>query len=325
MTPIETLWQTIRHEAEDDRHSEGEFRLIRIDPNHPFEIYAGVHANGPVLLAIGVTQRPPAIDADTGALGYFRHQRAGGSWLMALRLSGSGLEQVFGRLCQDLIDTAAHVATETALVSLFRDRLLLWKRLFRDGNAGLLEKFQIKGLIAELLSLESFISSHPDDPCLPVIAWIGPCGGDQDFLFSNQAVEVKAVSPGSEKVSIASAAQLDASVPLELRVHVLREASPSEAGAITLPVLVSRIESLIADRSDALHIYRDKLLEAGYVENEYYQSIAYTLMDIRRYDVSKSFPKIVNSALPEAIPDVTYSILFSSIVPYLIAENCHAT
>lgn len=67
---------------------------------------------------------------------------------------GLDLEQVFGRLCQDLIDAAAKVATEAALVSLFRERLLLWKRLFRDGGSGFLQKFQIKGLIAELLALD---------------------------------------------------------------------------------------------------------------------------------------------------------------------------
>lgn len=325
MTPIEMLWRKIRQQDAGRRIPDGEFTLVRIDPNHPFEMYAGVYGNGSVMLAIGVAARPPVVDAaDTGALGYFRQQRAGGSWLMALRLSGFGLEQVFGRLCQDLVDAAVHVATETALVSLFRERLLLWKRLFKDGNAGLLQKFQIKGLIAELLCLESFVIECRDDPRLPVAAWMGPAGAAQDFLFSDRAVEVKAISPGADKVGIASADQLEADVPIELHVYTLREASPAEADAITLPVLAARIEHLLADSPDALNAYRDKLLEAGYVEHEHYQSVAYTLMDTRRYHVRDDFPKIVRSGLSEAIPDVTYSILLSFISQYLIEENCHA-
>lgn len=324
MTRIESLWQAIRHEAAGNRISEGEFRLVRVDSQHPFEIYAGVDGAGSVMLAMGVSARPPVIDADTGALNYIRTQRAGGTWIMALRLAGSDLEQVFGRLCQDLIDAAAHVATEAALVSLFRERLLLWKRLFRDGGSGLLQKFQIKGLIAELLALEAFMVPHTDDPAVPVISWVGPAGADQDFLFADCAVEIKAVSPGSEKVGIASAGQLCADVPLELHLYILRESSPSEAGAISLPALASRIEQRLSDRPDALHAYRSKLMEAGYVEHDFYQSVAFTLMETRRYAVCDDFPRLVRPGLSEAIADVTYSILLSSIAPFQILENSDA-
>lgn len=324
MTRIESLWQEIRKEAAGSRISEGEFRLVRVDSQHPFEIYAGVDGAGSVMLAVGVRARPPVMDADTGALNYIRTQRAGGTWIMALRLAGSDLEQVFGRLCQDLIDAAAKVATEAALVSLFRERLLLWKRLFRDGGSGFLQKFQIKGLIAELLALEAFIVSHTDDPALPVMSWVGPAGADQDFLFAGRAVEIKAVSPGAEKVGIASAGQLYADVPLELHLYVLRESSSSEAGAISLPVIASRVEQRLADRPDALHAYRSKLIEAGYVEHDHYQSVAFTLMETRRYTVCDDFPRLVRPGLPEAIADLTYSILISSIVPFQILESSDA-
>lgn len=324
MTQIESLWQTIRKEATGSRISEGEFRLVRVDSQHPFEIYAGVDCAGSVMLAVGVRTRPPVIDADTGALNYIRAQRAGGTWIMALRLAGSDLEQVFGRLCQDLIDAAAKVATEAALVSLFKERLLLWKRLFRDGGSGLLQKFQIKGLIAELLALEAFILRNSDNPGLPVMSWVGPAGADQDFLFTDRAVEIKAISPGAEKVSIASAGQLCTEVPLELHLYVLRETSSSEAGAISLPVIVSRIEQLLADQPNALHAYRSKLIEARYIELDHYQNVAFTLMEIRRYTVCDNFPRLVKPEVPEAVVDVTYSILISSIAPFRILESSDA-
>lgn len=324
LTRIESLWQAIRQEAAGNRISEGEFRLVRIDSQHPFEIYAGVDGAGSVMLAVGVSTRPPVMDAGTGALNYIRTQRAGGTWIMALRLVSSDLEQVFGRLCQDLIDAAAKVATEAALVSLFRERLLLWKRLFRDGVLGFLQKFQIKGLIAELLALEAFIVSHTDDPALPVMSWIGPAGADQDFLFTDLAVEIKAISPGAGKVSIASAGQLYTDVPLELHLYVLRESSSSEAGAISLPVITSRIEQWLIDRPNALQAYRLKLIEAGYVEHDYYQNVVFTLMETKRYAVRNDFPRLVRPGLPDAIADVTYSILISSIAPFQIPESTDA-
>lgn len=324
MTRIEELWQSIRRDAATGPASEDGWRLVRVDPHHPFDIYAGIDGSGSAMMAIGTSSRPPSIDADTGSLGYIRLQRAAGRWIMGLRLEGRGLEGVFGRLCQDLTDAAAGVATEAALVSLFRERLLLWKRLFRDGGTGLLQKFQIKGLIAELLALEDMIRSHPADPLLPILSWTGPGGTSQDFVYASSAVEVKAVSPAAEIVSISSAGQLDAPVPLTLRVCVLREASPSEPGALTLPRLVSRVENCIAGVQQACSIFREKVLEAGYVEHEYYQTVAFTLLETQHYAVCEGFPRLVPTDLPAGIPDITYSIRLSSIERFQILENHNA-
>lgn len=321
MTRIEELWQSIRRDAVAGPVSENGWRLVRVDPLHPFDIYAGVDGSGSAMLAIGTSTRPPAVDADTGSLGYIRLQRAAGRWIMGLKLAGAGLEGVFGRLCQDLADAAAGVATEAALVSLFRERLLLWKRLFRDGESGLLQKFQIKGLIAELLALEDMISSHPADPLLPVLSWTGPGGTSQDFLYASSAVEVKAVSPAAETVSISSARQLDAPVPLTLRLSVLREASPSELGALTLPRLVARVEHCLAGVQHACLTFREKLLEAGYVEHEYYQTVAFTLLETQYYAVREGFPRLVPANLPAGISDVTYTVRLSSIEEFQIPEN----
>lgn len=320
MTRIEELWQSIRQEPV----PEDGWRMVRIDPSHPFDIYAGVDSTGSAVLAIGTSMRPPAVNADTGALSYIRLQRASGRWIMGLRLAGPVLEEVFGRLCQDLADSAAGVTTETALMSLFCERLQLWKRLFKDGGTGLLQKFQIKGLIAELLVLEDFIRLYPADPLLPVVSWTGPSGTSQDFLFAHQAVEVKAVAPGANAVSVSSAEQLDASVPLALRVWVLREGSPSEPKALTLPLLTTRIEQQLSGFPGATTAFRDKLLEAGYVEHEHYQTIAFTPLKTRQYEVRDGFPRLVQANLPTGIPDVTYTILFSSIETFQIPEDSDA-
>ncbi|MDR5671299.1 PD-(D/E)XK motif protein, partial [Burkholderia cenocepacia] len=146
------------------------------------------------------------------------------------------------------------------------------------GTSGLLQNFQVKGLIAELLALEMFMVHHPEDPTMPLMSWVGPSGTDQDFLFANRAVEIKAVSPAADKVCIASTEQLYAEVPLELHVYVLRESSPTEVGAISLPVLANRIEQRLAEQPDALNTFRSKLIEAGYVEHDHYQGVSFTLM-----------------------------------------------
>lgn len=324
MTRIESLWQSIRKEAAESRINEGECRLVRIDTQHPFEIYSGVDGAGSVMLAVCVNLRPPAIDANTNALNYIRTQRAGGAWLMALCLASPDLEQVFGRLCQDLIDVAVHMPTEAALVTLFRERFLLWKRLFQDSSSGLLQKFQIKGLIAELLELERIIDHNQTDPCIALISWVGPSGADQDFMFADGAIEVKSVSPSAEKVNITSAMQLNTEVPLELHLYILRESSSAEMDAINLPILVNRIEQRFSQQPDALKIYRSKLIEAGYVEHDYYLGVSFTLMELRRYNVCENFPRLIKSELHYALTDITYSIVLTSIAQFQIPEKPNA-
>lgn len=324
MTKIEGIWKAIRDEASTSSLTYDGWKLLRLDPDHPFDIYAAIDENGLAILAIGTSATPPFIDGDTGALDYIRFQRSGGRWLMGLRLAGEGLEGVFGRLCQDLADAASEVASEAALVALFRERLILWRRLFRDSGNGLLQKFQIKGLIGELLALEEFIRVHSDEPLLSVMAWTGPGRTSQDFLFSDHAVEVKTVSANAVAVSISSAAQLDCLVPLALRTYVLRDASVEEAGAITLPLLVARIEQLLAFSLGGVAVFREKLLESGYVEHEYYRSVAYSPIETRLYNVGAAFPRIIPTSLPMGIPDVSYSILFSALEKFRVLETQNA-
>ncbi len=106
MTRIEELWQEAIRQAGLKPIELNGYRLTRMALNSRFDIYAGVDASCFVLLAIGIHARPPNIATESSSLDYFRQQRQDGSWLMVLRLRQNGLESVFGRLCQDLIDAA---------------------------------------------------------------------------------------------------------------------------------------------------------------------------------------------------------------------------
>jgi hypothetical protein len=318
-TQIETVWNCIRQESAEVPIRKGEFQLIRLDPECRFDIFAGIDGSGYVMLAIGVTAHPPVIDVET-PLDYFRQQRTGGGWLMVLRLTNSGLDQVFGRLCQDLVDAAVSVSTQTALITLFRERLILWKRLFQGENSLLLQNHQIKGLIAELLALEFFITGQRYSMTECVVAWNGPVGGDQDFLFCENAVEVKAISPYADRVGISSVGQLDAAVSMELWVYTLKESARSESGCVSLTDLARRIEHLLAGCPDALAVFRQRLLAAGYVEHEHYEFVVFTVMNIKQYEVTEGFPRICAATVSEGISDISYSILLSSITSFIL-EN----
>lgn len=303
----------------------GGFRLLRLDPEYPFSIFAGVDDSGNVLLAIGVDSRPPNINVGTQALDYFRQQRAGGSWLMVLRLIRSGLDPVFGRLCQDLVDAAASVPSQAALIKLFSERLLLWQKLFQHGNSGCLDKHQIKGLMAELLSLEYLLTEKPDTMTETAMAWTGPLGADQDFIFGDRAIEIKAISPSSDKVSISSVGQLEALVPMELWIYVLRESSSGENDCICLIELTTRIESQLSGCPEGLSIFRERLLTVGYIEQEFYESACFNLMATNKYSISEGFPRLTGVGVPLGVSDISYSISLPAIDSFNIElEAGHA-
>lgn len=326
MTRTEEIWKSLRSGTDGGPAPAGDgWQLVRIDPQHPFDIYAGIDGGGAAVFALSVSVRPPSITDGSEALTYFTMPRAGGRSLMGLRLGGAALESVFGRLCQDLADAAAGVGTEAALVTLFRARLKLWKRLFRDGSQGLLKKHQIRELVAELLALGDLVDASPDQPLQPVTCWKVP-GSAQDFVFPDRALEVASVAPGADTVAIASVLQLDAPVPgpLTLRVCVLRDSALGDPGALTLPLLVSRTEQILDGVPGARAALCDRLLAAGYVEHEYYRSIAFVPLGTQDHAVRDGFPRLVRATLPAGIPDATYTILLSSIEAFQIPEHLHA-
>ncbi|NUT60038.1 PD-(D/E)XK motif protein [Herbaspirillum sp. C9C3] len=318
MTPIEALWNKLQQDALLEPLRESNCRLLKIENTSAFDTFAGIDSSGFAIVAFSCRTKPPAIDFETGALDYFRQGRLNGQWLMALRLKNESLRQVFGRLCQDLIDESHHVLTEAGLISLFRERLVLWKRLFGNSDDGLLKSYQIKGLLGELLALENFNSEFPDAPHALIMAWTGPEGGDQDFHFPEHAVEIKSISPFAEEITISSAAQLDCTLPLELHLYFLKECAQEEPGAISLAQQVVRIENIVHSSPEALRAFRQKLLSVGYVENPYYQTVTFVPVEARRFAVTDQFPKVVDDMLPIGVVHLSYGLSLASIAPYQI-------
>ncbi len=316
MTKIEELWRDALQQAGNKPIEANGFRLIRMAPESRFDIYAGVDSSSFVLLATGIHARPPNIATDSSSLDYFRQQRKDGSWLMVLRLRQNGLETVFGRLCQDLADAAEGVPDEKALVGLFRERLNLWRKLFQHGGSGFLQPHEIKGLIAEMLVLELLIRDGERDVYETVSGWIGPLRADQDFMYSDRAIEVKAIGPGAESISISSLEQLGCAVPMDLILATLRPATPGEVGAIGLNALAARIEGMIAESPEALNIFKERLLEARYVEHEFYETVLFEPTSIAAYSVRDTFPKLVRDMVPAGIVGASYSIGIDSIADF---------
>ncbi len=69
---------------------------------------------------------------------------------------------------------------------------------------------------------------------------------------------------------------------------------------------------------NALNIFKAKVLESGYVENEYYKDICFKVTDLLKFAVAENFPKFKRELVPSGILDATYSISLSAISNFRI-------
>lgn len=306
---LHEAWNSAASRQSQAPASAGGQYVYRTDKASRIGTFAGVDPEGSLLFAVETTQTPPHLDLRSDAIDYFRQERAElGSWLLFLRLKRGELRDVFARLCQDLIHSLTSATNDQEVTAAVVSRIRLWQQLFELRPSGILAPHQVKGLTAELLYMLRQLESGSREADEVVSAWLGPTRCDQDFVFSSESVEVKAIGPSSELVSINSLQQLQSERPLFLSIWTLRQAAPTELAACTLNGLVLRIEGFLHTAPSALMAFRDRLLSAGYVHSSTYDTIAFEPLDEETFSVSGDFPRLVESDVPLGVSSATYTL-----------------
>jgi hypothetical protein len=294
MTLIETLWAAIAESSV----SKGAFRLL--DEAHPLDLYAGFDQDNCRVLML-VTQLPPEEIPATGAVEVTVNLRSDGNYAVLFRLARTELNELFGRLCQDLVDATRTAKKEDGAKALFQ-RLNRWRRLLEPGRVGLSDS-ELRGLYGELWFLRTI--AIPAYGAIDAInGWNGPRGAPQDFQLGSGLVEVKAILPGIHSVSISSAEQLEnGASPLQLAVVSLH---PSKE--LSLPGLIENIRQELEGSLGGLSEFELRLAEAGYADRPEYERIRFSVDQIRFYLVSEGFPRIMSSQIPSGISRLTYDL-----------------
>lgn len=77
--------------------------------------------------------------------------------------------------------------------------------------------------------------------------------------------------------------------------------------------VVTRLESYISSSSQALAAFKDRILEAGFVEQEYYDTICFEPVGKKLFDVGEGFPRLTAESVAEGITKAGYQISVVSI------------
>jgi len=299
MTRIELLWAAVADQAREHQ------AFLRVDDEHPLDLYAGIDHDGRRVLLL-VTDREPLHLPPPGAVEVIVHTREDGAWAIIVQLARADLAELFGRLCQDLVETTRG-ATKHEGAAILLQRLQRWRRLLEPRHERVLSEQELRGLIGELWVLDTIVVPRLG-PLAGVQAWLGPQGSPQDFLVDGALLEVKAVKPGSQTIPISSLEQLDAgTAPLWLGLVIVAP-STSASDGFTPAGLVARIHAALAPDERAGTEFALRLADAGYEEHASYATNEYRVHEVRCFRVTPDFPTLTRATVPAGVVDATYLV-----------------
>lgn len=126
MTRVEELWREVATQSS----RTGLFR--RVDDTHPLDLYAGIDHQGKRVLLLVAHDTPPNLPPP-GIVEVACNQRGDAEWAIIIQLARPDYDEIFGRLCQDLIDITRESTPEQGGEVLLR-RLGRWRRLLEVGH-----------------------------------------------------------------------------------------------------------------------------------------------------------------------------------------------
>lgn len=292
--------------------------FLRIDDEHPLDLYAVIGPSGErALMFVTPTEPPTPPTYDT--IHITTGRRSDRQWSMQIQLTATDLIVPFGILCNDLVESTRHQANHDA--TLLLDRLSRWRRLLHITPAALSEQ-ELRGLIGELLVLK-----HAIQPRFGATAalqgWVGPYDAPQDFVVNGIAIEAKAIMPAARTIKVSSLDQLDAENAIILATVGLSPASPHQNLAFTPAQLIEEIR--IALGSALEDAFRQRLAASGYAERSDHERLWYRRGEFRYYRVTNHFPRLTRTIAPAGILDARYDIDIRHCTTFEIPENASWT
>lgn len=288
----------------------------RIDAEHPLDWYIGFENTSQKSLLL-VSNFEPKGTHSSKSVDVSVRQRGDGKWALSFRLVRGEQEEVFIRLCCDLIEASRHKGNDKDGLQFVIKRYGQWAKLMAAQHTGLLSESEKKGLIGELLFLQEIIFKGLSIE-EAVSGWMGPEGADQDFIYSDKWYEVKAIRIGSNAVSISSLEQFNAPLPGELVLYFIDKTTSNDPNCFTLKRKIEDVRHSLQSNQLAYEIFNEKVLKYGYIDLPEYEWEFYKLGGNRKFLINEDFPRLTCENVPGQIMAVKYQLSIQAIEPWKI-------
>jgi hypothetical protein len=326
MTP-ERLIEAWRNLGEEPAHPAG-MQRVRLDTEAAADVFACIFwpSGRPGLLIEGNGAYRPADNRIPTCRGVRTvHEIIGvpvERTVLRVMLEDDRLLDIFAVLSADLINAAIGESTVSAALRRCIDRICLWQGLFERVPAEGLSEERQRGLMGELLILESLLIPRLD-AVAAVSAWVGPDPAHQDFIHGGTAIEVKtSLAKRHARIIIANEKQLDERPHSALVLAHLRLDESATLGE-SLPVVVSRLRQLLSADPAAARLFDDQLMLGGFldVHAPIYVLNRWRLSSSRFFRVDGEFPRLTEADLPAGVGDIHYSIIADDLGPFEITSD----
>jgi hypothetical protein len=228
------------------------------------------------------------------------------------------LKDLFSLFIQNILEDIEINLTESEAVSTTLNVVSKWKKLFDKINFNGLSLEQQKGLIGELLFLNSLLNNE-STTLNAVNTWTSTEHDFQakDFTLGSVGVEVKFTTSNQPRIKISNEMQLDAENLSELFL-VLYSTEAVKDNGISLNSIIEQVRQKISTE-EVRNIFNGKLQLNGYFDEdkEHYGKM-YSIKKTFAFTVTTNFPTIVKNQLPLGIYDTSYSIEISAVENFII-------
>lgn len=228
------------------------------------------------------------------------------------------LKDIFSLFIQNILEDIESSVTESEAVTTTLNVVSKWKKLFDKINFNGLSLEQQKGLIGELLFLNTLLNNEKTS-ANAVNAWTGAEQDFQakDFILGSVGVEVKFTASKQPRIKVSNERQLDAENLSELFL-VLYSTEAVKDNGISLNSIVEQTRQKISTEEER-SIFNVKLQLNGYFdEDKEHYGRMYSLKKTFAFAVTSQFPKIVKNQLPLGIYDTSYSIEISAVENFIV-------
>ena len=252
----------------------------------------------------------------------------GGAYLF-LTVTDVEYEDLFGKFCADLLSVMDGVTSPSAALSRLARRYAAWRSFWRNKHGAMSEN-QVRGLAGELLYFRRCLDDGMS-PTKLTAGWLGPEGGDQDFVFKDSWAEIKTVRQAASEVEIASLEQLvnpssvEEDGEVDGRLVVIRlHGAPSGENSFTLSELYEDVLKRLADypRETERFMTSVDLTGADMQNGDRETKLRLQVVEWSVYQVNKEgFPRIVrDDKLPSAVTKLRYKLSIPALDPWKIED-----
>lgn len=233
-------------------------------------------------------------------------------------LLDNDLKDIFSLFIQNILEDIETSITESEAIKTTLNVVSKWKRLFDKINFNGLSLEQQKGLIGELLFLNTLLDDEKTT-ANAVNSWTGAEQDFQakDFTLGSIGVEVKFTASKQPRIKVSNERQLDAENLSKLFL-ILYSTEAVKDNGISLNSIIEQTRQKISAEQER-SIFNAKLQLNGYFDDdkEHYGRL-YSLKRMFVFNVTPDFPKIVKGQLPLGIYDTSYSIEISAVENYIV-------